>query len=144
MYIWEISTNLNFFFELFQTHFITNSTYGCTIGFEQFLREHFYFHAAAYPLFIRFVVARRRRTRLKNKIGPIDFFLVASWRCSVSALLAISDTTKLFLIRPILFLYYEENLVSSSLNSNLLRFHCAHPIVHAVKVSTSQLVANLN
>ena len=57
MYIWEVSTNLNFFFEQFQTHFITNSTYGCTIGFEQFLREHFYFHAAAYPLFIRFVVA---------------------------------------------------------------------------------------
>ena len=30
-------------------------------------------------------------------------------------------------IRSILFLYYEESLVSSNLNSNLLRFHCAHP-----------------
>ena len=32
-------------------------------------------------------------------------------------------------IGPILFLYYEESLVSSNLNSNLLRFHCAHPNV---------------
>ena len=31
------------------------------------------------------------------------------------------------IIGPILFLYYEENLVSSKLNANLLRFHCAHP-----------------
>ena len=35
---------------------------------------------------------------------------------------------KKYLIRPILFLYYEESLVSSNLNSKLLRFHCAHPI----------------
>jgi hypothetical protein len=31
------------------------------------------------------------------------------------------------LIGLILFLYYEESLVSSNLNSKLLRFHCAHP-----------------
>ena len=37
------------------------------------------------------------------------------------------------LIRPILFLHYEESLVSSNLNSNLLRFHCAHPNVHIKK-----------
>ena len=36
------------------------------------------------------------------------------------------DATKKDLIGPILFLYYEESLVSSNLNSNLLRFHCAH------------------
>ena len=36
-------------------------------------------------------------------------------------------------IGPILFLYYEENLVSSNLNSKLLRFHCAHPNVHTDK-----------
>ena len=36
------------------------------------------------------------------------------------------------LIRPILFLYYEESLVSSNLNSKLLRFHCTHPNVHKV------------
>ena len=34
-------------------------------------------------------------------------------------------------IGPILFLYYEESLVSSNLNSNQLRFDCAHPTVHA-------------
>ena len=30
-------------------------------------------------------------------------------------------------IGPILFLYYEESLVSSNLNSKQLRFHGAHP-----------------
>ena len=39
-----------------------------------------------------------------------------------------------FLIGPILFWYYEESLVSSNLNSNLLRFHCAHPNVHVFKI----------
>ena len=39
-----------------------------------------------------------------------------------------SQQTKIS-IGPILFLYYEEILVSSYLNSNLLRFHCAHPNV---------------
>ena len=32
-------------------------------------------------------------------------------------------------IGPILFLYNEESLVSSNLNSNILWFHCAHPNV---------------
>ena len=36
---------------------------------------------------------------------------------------------KNILIYTILFLYYGESLVSSNLNSNLLRFHCAHPTV---------------
>ena len=31
---------------------------------------------------------------------------------------------------PILFLYYEENLVPSNLNSKQLRFLGAHPSVH--------------
>ena len=30
-------------------------------------------------------------------------------------------------IGPILYLYYEESLVSSNLNSKQLRFYCAHP-----------------
>ena len=38
------------------------------------------------------------------------------------------DATKK-IIGPILFLYYEESLASSNLNSKLLRFHCAHPNV---------------
>ena len=33
----------------------------------------------------------------------------------------------IFFIGPILFLYYEESLASSNLNSKLLRFHSAHP-----------------
>ena len=33
-------------------------------------------------------------------------------------------------IGPILFLYYEESLVSSNLNSKQLSFHGAHPNVH--------------
>ena len=37
------------------------------------------------------------------------------------------------LIGPIVFLYYEESLVSSNLNSKLLRFHSAHPNVHSAK-----------
>ena len=41
-------------------------------------------------------------------------------------------------IGPILFLYYEESLLSSNLNSKLFRFHCVkltihtHPIKHTV------------
>ena len=31
---------------------------------------------------------------------------------------------------PILFLYYEESLVSSNLNSKQLSFHCDHPNLH--------------
>ena len=34
------------------------------------------------------------------------------------------------LIGPILFLYYEECLASSNLNSKLLRFHFAHPNIY--------------
>ena len=37
------------------------------------------------------------------------------------------DAAFFFSIKPILFLYYEESLVSLNLNSKLLRFHCAHP-----------------
>ena len=33
-------------------------------------------------------------------------------------------------IGPILFLYHEESLVSSHLNSKQLRFHGAHPSLH--------------
>ena len=37
-----------------------------------------------------------------------------------------------FLIGPILFLYYEESLVSSNLNSKLFSFHCVWPKVHVL------------
>ena len=58
---------------------------------------------------------------------------VASWRCSVSALLAVS------------VLYYEESLVSSNLNSELLRFHCAHSNLHPIIVEFElNLIVQLN
>ena len=62
----------------------------------------------------------------KNRIGLIKFFFVASWHCSVSALLALS-VYLVFLIRPIIILYYEESLVFSNLNSKLFMFHCVRP-----------------
>ena len=37
---------------------------------------------------------------------------------------------KAAILLSILLLYYEESLVSSNLDSNLLRFHCSHPNVH--------------
>ena len=37
------------------------------------------------------------------------------------------DATNRNFILPILFLYYEESLISSNLNSKQLRFHGAHP-----------------
>ena len=40
------------------------------------------------------------------------------------------DDENKFQFGPILFLHYEVSLVSSNLNSNLHRFHCAHPNVH--------------
>ena len=81
---------------------------------------------------------RIRLARLKN-------FLVASWCCSVSALLAvlaklrqptgqresnIRTKQKKNIIGPILFLYYEESLASSNFNSKLFRFLCVRPNVN--------------
>jgi hypothetical protein len=43
---------------------------------------------------------------------------------------ATSGRNKKNVIRPILFLYYEESLVLSNLNSKQLMFHGAHPIIH--------------
>jgi hypothetical protein len=37
---------------------------------------------------------------------------------------------------PILFLYYEESLVSSNLNSKLFRFHSAHPKLYTPPIQT--------
>ena len=44
------------------------------------------------------------------------------------------------IIRRILFLYYEESLVSSNLNSNLLRFHCAHPSTYDMCLQDTKLI----
>ena len=56
-----------------------------------------------------------------------------SWDSQQGRDRAMSGRNNFFLIGPILFLYYEESLVSSNLNSKLLRFHCAHPNVHGRK-----------
>jgi hypothetical protein len=43
---------------------------------------------------------------------------------------AMSGRKFFFSIGPILFLYYEESLVSSNLNSKLFRFSCVRPSQH--------------
>ena len=80
----------------------------------------------------------------KNKISMIKKKIVKFWQCYVSALLAVS--TKLRqptgqrqsnvrmqqkkINQANLILYYEESLVSSDLNLDLLKFNCAHPNVY--------------
>ena len=46
-----------------------------------------------------------------------------------------SQDSKKNLIGPILFLYDEESLVLSNLNSKILRFHCTHPksYIHCIE-----------
>ena len=62
------------------------------------------------------------------KIGPIKKNFVAE-TANRAETEQCQEATKI--IGPILFLYYEESLVSSNLNSSkLLRFHCAHPNTH--------------
>ena len=58
---------------------------------------------------------------IKIRLAPLKLFFVGSWLCKVRT------KQKKIIMGPILFLYYEESLVSSNLNSNLLTFHCAHP-----------------
>ena len=43
------------------------------------------------------------------------------------------EATNFFLIGAILFLYCEESLVLSNLNSKLFRFHCVRPNVHTIE-----------
>ena len=68
---------------------------------------------------------------MKIRLTPLKTFLLRpdvakSLLCWLSQL----NTTKKNLMGPILFLYYEERLVSSNLNSKQLRFHGAHPNIH--------------
>ena len=87
----------------------------------------------------------------ENKIGPIKKkkkHFVASWCCSVTALLAVltkprqttgqrpSRMQQTKIIRPILFLHFEESLASSILNSKLLRLYCAQRNVHSSSKTT--------
>ena len=61
---------------------------------------------------------------IRIRLARLKIFFVLSYVTLLD--LAISGCNSK-LIGPILFLYYEDSLVSSNLNSNLLRFHCAHP-----------------
>ena len=58
----------------------------------------------------------------------LDYWLSQlNWDSKQGRDLAMSAHNQKKSIRPILFLYYEESLVLSNLNSNLLRCHFAHP-----------------
>ena len=63
----------------------------------------------------KYIVSQFRKAKLRQPTGQ--------------RLSNIRMEQKKISIGPILFLYYEESLLSSNLNSNLLRFHCAHPNV---------------
>ena len=68
----------------------------------------------------------------KNKIGPIESFLLHP-----------DDALSLPCWLSQFSLYYEESLVSSNLNSNLLRFYCVRPnlnIIHKYIVSSHELL----
>ena len=82
-------------------------------------------------------------------IGPIENFfccvLTLLCLCPVGCLSLEQPTgqrqsnvrtqQKKISIGPILLLYYEESLVLSNLNSNLLRFHCALPNIHTASLA---------
>ena len=57
---------------------------------------------------------------------------------------ATSESIFYFLILPILFLHYEESLVSSNLNSKLFIFHCVRPNLHCNVVKGVNLVNYTN
>ena len=71
---------------------------------------------------------------IKIRLAPLKLFLLRPD-------FAKSGRNKNNLMGPILFLYYEESLVSSNLNSKLLWFHSVRPNVHstrAVKITLQQ------
>ena len=71
-------------------------------------------------------VDTRLSSYYENKIGPIKKKI-----CCVLTLLSQHTTNKKNLMGPILFLYYEESLVSSNLNSRLLWFYSVRPNVNS-------------
>ena len=60
---------------------------------------------------------------IRIRLAKLKLFFVAA----LGRDLATSGRNKKNSIGPILFLYYEESLVSSNLNSKQLMFHGAHP-----------------
>ena len=64
-----------------------------------------------------------------------------NWDSQQGRNLATSGGNKKISIGPILFLYYEESLVSSNLNSKQLRFHCAHPNLDTISKALKSWVS---
>ena len=83
-----------------------------------------------------------RQCRICNGTQPLD--ISAKLRQPTGQRQSNERTQqKTFLIEPILFLYYEESLVSSNLNSNLLKFHCAHPNLDTNMYQLQNIFLNL-
>ena len=81
---------------------------------------------------------------IKIRLAWLNFFLFppdvalslpCCWDSQKGRDRATSGRNKQNSIGPILFLYYKESLLSSNLNSKLLRFHCAHPNMHPYQQS---------
>ena len=66
---------------------------------------------------------------INYKIGPVNFFLFRPDVATGQRLRNIRVQQLKISIGPILFLYYEESMVSSNLNSKQLRFHGVRPNV---------------
>ena len=83
---------------------------------------------------------------IRIRLARLNFFLLCPdvakslpcWLSQFSFSTGRQDATKKNSKGPILFLYYEESLVSSNLNSELFRFHCVRP-----NLSTAQFVCNV-
>ena len=93
---------------------------------------------------------RIRLAQLKKMLLPDSAYLCPVGCLSLEMLnldsqqgrdLATSGRNKKIIGR-ILFLYYEESLVSSNLNSNLLMFHCAQPNLHIFMITCIDILLN--
>ena len=67
---------------------------------------------------------------IRIRLVPLKIFLVAG-------------RNKIFFMGPILFLPYEEKLVSSNLNLKLLRFHSVNPTLYNVYAFLDNYMPNL-
>ena len=69
---------------------------------------------------------------IRIRLAWLKFYFVVSWDSQQGRYFAKTERNKKNSIGPILFLYYEESLESSNLNSKQLRFHGTHPNVHSI------------
>ena len=68
--------------------------------------------------------------RMIFNIGLIEIFLLHPDIAKSQFSNVRTQQKKFQLDQSYSYTYYEESLVSSNLNSNLLRFHCVHPNLH--------------